>query len=116
MNSAMDFSPSAKKKPCSRRNFFCCNDFNKLIWDFEAYNSTKGYRLTILSILLVFLVSGCSRIRRLTSNQALVTKITIKGADDEFAEAAVNYVDKDQQPNNWLNLQLYYKFGKKGKN
>jgi len=81
----------------------------------KAYNSTKGYRLTILSILLVFLVSGCSRIRRLTSNQALVTKITIKGADDEFAEAAVNYVDKDQQPNNWLNLQLYYKFGKKGK-
>lgn len=35
--------------------------------------------------------------------------------DDEFAEAAVNYVDKDQQPNNWLNLQLYYMFNKSGK-
>lgn len=35
--------------------------------------------------------------------------------DDEFAESAVNYVDKDQQPNNWLNLQLYYMFNKSGK-
>jgi len=81
----------------------------------RAYNRTKGYRLTILSILLVFLITGCSRINRLTVNQALVTKITIKGVDKEFQEAAVNYVDKDQQPNNWFNLQLYYKFGKKGK-
>lgn len=81
----------------------------------RAYIRTKGYRLTILSILLVFLITGCSRINRLTVNQALVTKITIKGVDKEFQEAAVNYVDKDQQPNNWLNLQLYYKFGKKGK-
>ena len=81
----------------------------------RAYNRTKGYRLTILSILLVFLITGCSRINRLTVNQALVTKITIKGVDKEFQEAAVNYVDKDQQPNSWLNLQLYYKFGKKGK-
>jgi len=44
-----------------------------------------------------------------------VRKITIKGVDKEFAEAAVNYVDKEQQPNNWLNLQLYYLFSKKGK-
>lgn len=35
--------------------------------------------------------------------------------DDEFAESAVTYVDKDQQPNNWLNLQLYYMFNKSGK-
>jgi outer membrane protein insertion porin family len=81
----------------------------------RAYNRTKGYRLTILSILLVFLASSCSLTRRLNNNQALVRKITIKGVDKEFREAAVNYVDKDQQPNNWLNLQLYYKFGKKGK-
>jgi outer membrane protein insertion porin family len=81
----------------------------------RAYNRTKGYRLTILSILLVFLASGCSLTRRLNDNQALVRKITVKGVDKEFQEAAVNYVDKDEQPNNWLNLQLYYKFGKKGK-
>jgi outer membrane protein insertion porin family len=37
-----------------------------------------------------------------------VRKITIKGIDEEFAEAALNYVDKEQQPNNWLNLQFYY--------
>ncbi len=35
--------------------------------------------------------------------------------DEEFTEAAVNYVDKEQQPNNVLNLQLYYMFSKNGK-
>lgn len=29
--------------------------------------------------------------------------------------AALNYVDKEQQPNNWLNLQLYYLLSKHGK-
>ena len=73
----------------------------------KAYIKPKGYRLTILSILLIFLVTGCSVTRRLKPNQALVRKITIKGVDKEFSEAAVNYVDKEQQPNNWLNLQFY---------
>jgi outer membrane protein insertion porin family len=45
----------------------------------------------------------------------LVRKITIKGIDDELSETAVNYVDKEQQPNNWLNLQFYYLFSKNGK-
>jgi outer membrane protein insertion porin family len=53
--------------------------------------------------------------RRLKDNQALVRKITIKGIDDELAETARNYVDKEQQPNNWLNLQFYYLFSKNGK-
>ena len=35
--------------------------------------------------------------------------------DKEFAEPAVNYVDKEQQPNNILNLQFYYLFSKNGK-
>ena len=43
-------------------------------------------------------------------------KITIKGVDKEFAVPAANYVDKEQQPNNWVNLQLYYLFSKNGKN
>ncbi|MGZ3766751.1 MAG: BamA/TamA family outer membrane protein, partial [Mucilaginibacter sp.] len=81
----------------------------------KAYKRPKGYRLTILSILLIFLVSGCSLTGRLKDNEALVRKITIKGVDKDFAEAAVNYVDKEQQPNNWLNLQFYYTFSKKGK-
>lgn len=71
---------------------------------------------TILSILLLFLVSGCSLTRRLNANQALVRKITIKGVDKEFSEAAANYVDKEQQPNNVINLQIYYLFSKNGKN
>jgi len=35
--------------------------------------------------------------------------------DKEFAELAVNYVDKEQQPNNVINLQIYYLFSKNGK-
>lgn len=35
--------------------------------------------------------------------------------DKEFSEAAVNYVDKQQQPNSVVNLQFYYWFSKNGK-
>ena len=42
-------------------------------------------------------------------------KITIKGMDKEFAMLAVNYVDKEQQPNNVINLEFYYLFSKNGK-
>lgn len=81
----------------------------------KAYNKPAGYRLTILSILLIIIGSGCSITRGIKKDQVLVRKITIKGIDKQFEEAAVNYVDKEQQPNNWLNLQLYYQFNKKGK-
>jgi len=82
----------------------------------KAYIKPVGYHLTIISILLLFIGSGCSLTRRLSANQALVRKITIKGVDKEFALPAANYVDKEQQPNNWINLQLYYLFSKNGKN
>jgi outer membrane protein insertion porin family len=81
----------------------------------KAYSIPAVYRLTILSILLLIIGSGCSITRGIDKNQTLVRKITIKGIDEQFAEAAVNYVDKEQQPNNWLNLQFYYLFSKKGK-
>ncbi|HEY2582356.1 MAG TPA: BamA/TamA family outer membrane protein [Mucilaginibacter sp.] len=42
-------------------------------------------------------------------------KVTMKGMDPDFAEAAINYVDKLQQPNNTINLQFYYMFSKNGK-
>lgn len=61
------------------------------------------------------MLSNCSITRRLNDHQALVRKITIKGMDKEFAGLAVNYVDKEQQPNNVLNLQIYYLFSKNGK-
>jgi len=35
--------------------------------------------------------------------------------DKEFALNAVNYVDKEQQPNNVINLQFYYLFSENGK-
>lgn len=82
----------------------------------KAYTRRGGCRFTILSILLLFLISGCSLTRRLKNNQALIRKITIKGVSNEdFAEAAVNYVDKEQQPNNLINLRFYYWFSKNGK-
>ena len=81
----------------------------------KAYSIPAVYRLTILSILLIIIGSGCSTTRGIKKNQVLVRKITIKGVDEQFAEAAVNYVDKEQQPNNWLNLQFYYTFSKNGK-
>lgn len=61
------------------------------------------------------IISSCSVTRGIKPNQAIVRTLTLKGIDKEFAEAAVNYVDKEQQPNNWLNLQFYYTFSKKGK-
>jgi outer membrane protein insertion porin family len=39
----------------------------------------------------------------------------MKGMDEDYAEAAVNYVDKEQQPNNVINLQFYYLFSRQGK-
>lgn len=82
----------------------------------KAYlNQATINRFTILSILLIFLGTGCSLTRRLKPHQALVRKITIKGVDKEFSEAAVNYVDKQQQPNSVVNLQFYYWFSKNGK-
>ena len=81
----------------------------------KAFFTRYNFRLTILSIFLVFTLSNCNLTRRLKPNQALVRKITIKGMDKEFALNAVNYVDKEQQPNNVINLQIYYLFSKNGK-
>jgi outer membrane protein insertion porin family len=81
----------------------------------KAYKSINRYRIAILSILLLFIGSGCSLTRGLKGNESLVRKVTIKGMDKEFSELALNYVDKQQQPNNLVNLQLYYIFNKKGK-
>lgn len=42
-------------------------------------------------------------------------KITLNGIDKQYVLSVLNYVDKEQQPNNWLNLQIYYTFSKHGK-
>ncbi|MGZ3756710.1 MAG: hypothetical protein ACXVJE_15925, partial [Mucilaginibacter sp.] len=81
----------------------------------KAYSKLYNYRLTILSIILLIIISGCSITRRLKDNESLVRKITITGMDKEFAVTAENYVDKEQQPNNVLNLQFYYLLSKNGK-
>jgi len=79
------------------------------------FNRINSYLVAILSILLLFTGWGCSLTRGLKGNQSLVRKVVIKGMDKEFEEQALNYVDKQQQPNNVINLQLYYMFNKSGK-
>jgi len=64
----------------------------------------------------VLLSPGCSLTHRLKDNEAIIRTITIKGVDKEFAEAAANYVDKEVQPNNVINLEFYYIFSNHGKN
>jgi len=81
----------------------------------KAYTRYNNYGLTILSIIILFLVQACSITRGLKGNQVLVRKITLHGIDKQYQEAALNYVDKEQQPNNWLNLQFYYTFSRHGK-
>lgn len=81
----------------------------------KAYLNLKKYGHAILSILLLFVVSSCSLTRGIPDNEALVRKITLKGIDKEFSLAAVNYVDKEQQPNNVINLNFYYWFSNHGK-
>jgi outer membrane protein insertion porin family len=80
----------------------------------KAYSKPRYFHLTILSIL-IYITSGCSLTRGLNDDQALVRKIKIEGVDKQFSLAAATYVDKQQQPNNWLNLQFYYLFSKNGK-
>ncbi|WDF56913.1 translocation and assembly module lipoprotein TamL [Mucilaginibacter sp. KACC 22063] len=81
----------------------------------KAYIKPAGLRFTILTILTLLLLSACSLTRKLKDNQALVRHVKIKGVDKEFDEAAYLYIDKAQQPNNWLNLQFYLTFSKNGK-
>lgn len=81
----------------------------------KAYKISPYLRVAILSILVGIIAAGCSVTRGLNKDQAIVRKITIKGVDKEFDDFAYDYVDKEQQPNNWLNLQFYYTFSNKGK-
>ena len=81
----------------------------------KAYIKPAGYRLTILTILLLFLLSACSLTRQLKGNETLVSKNAVKGIDEEFATPALLYIDKTQQPNNKLNLQLWILFSGHGK-
>lgn len=58
---------------------------------------------------------GCRSTKRLTKDQALVTNLSIKGIDKEFAEQAQDFVALDLRPNSPFNLWIYNTFSKKGK-
>ncbi|MBU1372324.1 MAG: BamA/TamA family outer membrane protein [Bacteroidetes bacterium] len=57
---------------------------------------------------------GCRSTRRLTKDQALVTKLTVNGVNDQFAEQAASYISLDIRPNSRFPLWVYNTFNKKG--
>jgi hypothetical protein len=77
----------------------------------------KAYFINPFTILafFIFITIGCRSTKRLQKNQALVTKLEIKGVDKAFAEQAKDYIPLDVRPNSWFSLWLYNSFSKKGK-
>lgn len=59
------------------------------------------------------ILSSCSATRYLNDDQALVRQASIQGVDEEFAEQAALYIQKDIRPNSRLNLALYNTFNTK---
>ncbi len=51
----------------------------------------------------------------MSENESLVTKLTIKGIEDEFSDQAADFVALDIRPNSPFNLWVYNTFSKKGK-
>ena len=78
----------------------------------------KSYQYYTFAIILffVFIAFGCRSTKRLSKDQSLVTKLTIKGiTDDEFASQAADFVALDIRPNSPFNLWVYNTFSKTGK-
>ncbi|HEX7366660.1 MAG TPA: BamA/TamA family outer membrane protein [Pelobium sp.] len=76
--------------------------------------SYQHYPFAII-VFFVFIVFGCRSTKRLTKDQALVTKLSINGIDKEFEEQAQDFVALDLRPNSPFNLWVYNTFSKKGK-
>ena len=66
-------------------------------------------------IFFAFIILSCRSTKRLTKDQALVTKLTVNGVDDRFSESAKGFVSLDLRPNSRFNLWVYNTFNKKGK-
>ncbi|TAF44062.1 MAG: hypothetical protein EAZ64_07660 [Sphingobacteriales bacterium] len=58
---------------------------------------------------------GCRSTKKLSINEALITKLKLKGFDKQFEEQAKAYVALDIRPNSPFNLFIYNTFSKKGK-
>ncbi|WP_245989054.1 translocation and assembly module lipoprotein TamL [Pelobium manganitolerans] len=63
----------------------------------------------------MFIALGCRSTKRLSKDEALVTKLTINGVDEPFADQAEDFVALDIRPNSPFNLWLYNTFSRKGK-
>lgn len=60
-------------------------------------------------------MSGCRSTKRLNKTESLITKLTVKGIEEEFSEQAKSYVSLDIRPNSRFNLWVYNNFSNKGK-
>jgi outer membrane protein insertion porin family len=78
----------------------------------KAYLKTRNFSPASI-LLLVVILSSCNAGRFLPDDQALVSKVNIKGIDKRFSEQAYLYVQKDVRPNSRLNLALYNTFNTK---
>jgi len=66
-------------------------------------------------LILFTLIVGCRSTKKLGKNEALITKLNLKGFDKQFEEQAKAYVALDIRPNSPFNLFIYNRFSKKGK-
>ncbi len=78
----------------------------------------KSYLLNTFTILIffAFITSSCRSTKQLKKEEALITKLQVKGLDKQFSEQAKSYVSVDIQPNSKFNLWLYNSLSNKGKN
>ncbi|TAH02097.1 MAG: hypothetical protein EAZ15_05920 [Sphingobacteriales bacterium] len=60
-------------------------------------------------------MTSCLSTKKLGKNDALITKLELKGFDKQFEEQAAAYVALDVRPNSPFNLFIYNTFSKNGK-
>jgi outer membrane protein insertion porin family len=72
------------------------------------------YPFTIL-LLLTLILGSCRSTKKLKDNEALITRLNVKGVDKKFTEQAESYVSMDIRPNSAFNLWVYNTFNKNGK-
>lgn len=76
----------------------------------------KAYFYYTFTIVILFtLIVGCRSTKKLGKNEALITKLNLRGFDKQFEEQAKAYVALDIRPNSPFNLFIYNTFSKKGK-
>ncbi len=72
------------------------------------------FAIIIFFTFIVFIALGCRSTKRLSKDQALVTKLSVNGVGEPFDAQAATFVSLDIRPNSPFNLFIYNTFNKKG--